>query len=107
MSRFVMMLSSVLLIAHASVAAGGGNALLAIDQNRTTVVDRIVGQWGQQLSRSDAGVDSSQLRALLMGLRADHLLAASLAGTLKGLRDVVANALVAADAKALMRTKAL
>ena len=57
------------------------NALLTIDRNRTTVVDRIVAEWGAALSRSTAGISSAQLHALLMGLRADHLLAASLAGS--------------------------
>ena len=69
------------------------DALLAIDQNRTTVVDRIVGEWGATLNRSSAGISSAQLHSMLMGLRADHLLAASLAGSSSGLRDVLANSL--------------
>jgi hypothetical protein len=69
------------------------DALLAIDQNRSTVVDRIVGEWGATLSRSSAGIGNAQLHTLLMGLRADHLLAASLAGSPTGLRDVLANSL--------------
>ena len=36
----------------------------------------------------------AQLRELLMAMRADQLLAASLAGSLEGLRNVVATALV-------------
>jgi hypothetical protein len=78
--------SSVLTTAQPSV-------LLTIDQNRTPVVDRIVGEWGATLSRSTAGISSAQLHTLLMGLRADHLLAASLAGSSSGLRDVLANSL--------------
>jgi hypothetical protein len=69
------------------------NALLAIDQNRTTVVERITHEWGDPLAQANAGLTSAQLREILSGLRADHLLAASLAGTLTGLRDVIANAL--------------
>jgi hypothetical protein len=68
----------------------GANALLAIDENRSTVVDRIVSQWGDALITSGAGVTTQQLREMLYALRADHLLAASLAGTLAGLRDLLA-----------------
>ena len=75
--------------------------LLAIDQNRTTVVERVVGQWGDALYASNAGIGGAELRQMLSGMRSDHLLAASLAGTLDGLRDVMAKALIAtADGKA-------
>jgi hypothetical protein len=69
------------------------NPLLSVDQNRTTVVDRIVADWGDALARSAAGLGKAQLRTLLAGLRSDHLLAASLAGSLDGLRNVIDNAL--------------
>ncbi len=83
--------------------------LLAVDQNRATVVDRIVAQWSEPLRQSGATLNAEQLRTLLAGLRSDHLLAASLAGTLDGLRDVIAHAVTAtADVKAnLLHTKAL
>ena len=71
------------------------NPLLSIDQNRTTVVDRVVADWGDALTESGAGLDTEQLRALLMGLRSDQLLAATLAGSLEGLRNVIATALTA------------
>src|SRR2546428_7758673 len=86
------------------------SALLTIDQNRATVVDRIVGEWGDRLATSNAGITSGQLREILSGLRSDHLLAASLAGNMEGLRNVVAGALVHTDASvfpALMHAKAL
>ena len=86
------------------------NALLTIDQNRPTVIERIVSEWGDRLESSNAGVDAAQLRQILSGLRADHLLAASLAGSVEGLRDVVSGALVRTDAAvspALKHTKAL
>ena len=86
------------------------SALLTIDQNRATVVDRIVGEWGDRLAASNAGISSDQLREILAGLRADHLLAASLAGNLEGLRNVVAGALVhtaAPVAAGLVHTKSL
>src|SRR5438874_872513 len=86
------------------------SALLTLDQNRATVVERIVGEWGERLARSNAGVSTPQLREILSGLRSDHLLAASLAGSVEGLRDVVSAALVRSDvavATGLMHTKAL
>src|SRR6266567_2919223 len=86
------------------------SALLTIDQNRATVVERIVGEWGDRLTASNAGINSAQLREILSGLRADHLLAASLAGSMEGLRDVVSGALVHTDAavsSALMHAKSL
>lgn len=50
--------------------------LWAIDQHRVTVVDRIVGVWGETLVKANAGIDAEQLRSLLMAMRADQLLAA-------------------------------
>src|SRR6266567_1730106 len=86
------------------------SALLTIDQNRATVVERIVGEWGDRLTASNAGINAAQLREILSGLRADHLRAASLAGSMEGLRDVVSGALVHTDAAVsptLMHTKSL
>jgi hypothetical protein len=83
--------------------------LLAVDQNRNTVVDRVVDEWGDALAAAHAGVGKEELRTLLAGLRADQLLAASLAGSLDGLRDVIANALTSARpvAEGFVRGKAL
>lgn len=85
------------------------SALLTIDQNRPTVVERIVGEWGMLLAQSSVGISAEQLRTMLNGLRADHLLAASLAGSLSGLRDVMANALTstAEVGPEVLRVKAL
>jgi hypothetical protein len=47
------------------------------------------------------------LHAMLMGLRADHLLAASLAGSLSGLRDVLANSLSSTTAVKSSRLHAM
>jgi hypothetical protein len=90
------------------------NALLSIDQNRSTVVDRIVGEWGDALAWADTGLTAEQLRATLLAMRSDYLLAASVAGSLEGLRNVVASSLVGsvpagsrqASAKALGNTAA-
>lgn len=66
--------------------------LLAIDQNRATVVKRIMAQWGAELVASGAGITREQFETLINSLRADQLLAASLVGNLEGLRAIVANA---------------
>jgi hypothetical protein len=81
-------------------AAGmaSGNVLLAIDQSRPAVVERIVEERGAALAQSGAGITPDNLRALLLQLRADQLLAASMAGTLDGLRDVIARSLAGTDA---------
>ena len=47
--------------------------------------------------RPRKGWDGAQMREMLSGLRADHLLAASLAGTPEGLRDVIASAIVRSE----------
>ena len=79
---------------------GGGDALLAIDQQRASVIERIVDTWGAPLARSGAHVSIDELRMRLQGLRADHLLAASLAGTLDTVREVIgANSAPMATAK--------
>jgi hypothetical protein len=84
------------------------NALLSIDQNRNTVVERVVREWGDALAASDAGITVEQLRATLNGMRADYLLAASVAGSLDGLRKVVASSLVgSAPAVAKVNAKIL
>jgi Chaperone of endosialidase len=101
----IALLTLGLIAGHASAQRTAPSALLTIDENRATVVDRIVGDWGGRLERSNAGINRTQLRQILSGLRADHLLAASLAGTVEGLRDVVAAAVVRADA-AVSRTDA-
>ena len=111
--RHILIFAAILPIATAGSAAAQRivpSALLTIDQNRSTVVERIVGEWGDRLATANAGINSAQLREILSGLRADHLLAASLAGNVEGLRNVVAGALVhtdAAVAPGLMHTKSL
>jgi hypothetical protein len=68
---------------------GAADALLAVDQQRASVVERIVEQWGPPLAQSNALIGVDDLRSRLMALRADQLLAASLTGTLDGLRSVL------------------
>jgi hypothetical protein len=86
-------MAATLLADDPLLASAQPSALLSVDQNRTTVIERIVGQWGVPLEQSSAGLSRDQLRTMLQGLRADHLLAASLAGSLPGLRDVLANSI--------------
>jgi len=63
------------------------DSLLAVDSNRAALIDGIVQKWGSELKA--VGVSSQELRVTLEGLRADHLLAASLAGSLSGLYDLL------------------
>ena len=81
-------------VPYQAAVARAASPLLAIDRNRATIADRIVTQWGDALSVSDAGLNAEQLRTMLLGLRSDHLLAASLAGNLEGLRNVIAQTLI-------------
>src|SRR5207253_4616308 len=106
----LMVVTAALIASAASAQHIVPSALLTLDQNRATVVERIVGEWGERLARSNAGISAPQLREILSGLRSDHLLAASLAGSVEGLRDVVSGALVRVDAAVsptLMHTKSL
>ena len=92
-------LAAVVLVLGAGVALAQNLApspLLAIEQNRTTVVERIVRDWGAAVAGSNAGISIEQLRKLLQALRSDYLLAASLTGSVEGLRTVVANGLSSA-----------
>ncbi len=73
------------------------DTLLSVDQHRTSVVERVVNTWGGPLEQSGSGLDRSQLRSMLERLRADQLLAASLAGSLDGVRDVLAKAILQSD----------
>ena len=49
------------------LTAAQPSALLTIDQDRTTVVDRIVSDWGDALAKSGAGLSQDQLRVILNG----------------------------------------
>lgn len=102
LSRVLTRGTATLLVASGVAAAQQivPNPLLTIDQNRTAVVDRIVADWGDALANSEAGLDATQLRAILSALRSDHLLAASLAGSLGGLRNALSTAMTStADVK--------
>ena len=83
------------------------DALLAIDQQRVSVVERIVATWGPALARSSVSISIDDLRARLMSLRADRLFAASLAGTEAGVREATGLATAATLPAATAETKAL
>jgi hypothetical protein len=104
---WVVGLVGVMSIDHAMAQAP--SPLLAIDQNRATVIERIAHEWGEPLAQSSAALSPEQLRTMLAGLRADHLLAASLAGSLEGLRNTLAVAMTSTTAvrEPLAHTKAL
>src|SRR5205814_807014 len=74
------------------------SSLFVIDQHRTTVVERIVNEWGDRLAISGVQVTREQLREMLFAMRADQLLGASLAGSLTGLRDVLTQSLTGSTA---------
>ncbi|MFO1306622.1 MAG: tail fiber domain-containing protein [Burkholderiales bacterium] len=83
-------------VASATTAGGAAQTvapLLAIDQNRATVIDKIVREWGGTIASQSGGITADQLRDVLSAMRADQLLAASLAGSADGLRAVVNNAM--------------
>lgn len=74
--------------APAPIVTVAPSTLLAIDQNRISIVEGIVGNWRESLSNAWGAATAekeSELRSALVRLRADRLLAASLAGTLDGL----------------------
>lgn len=83
-------------------------ALLAIDQNRATLVDRIVREWGVSIAQLPDGITPDQLREVLSAMRADQLLAANLAGSPEGLRGVIKSAIAnEREMRSLGQSKAL
>lgn len=62
------------------------DSLLAVDMNRTVVVEGIMSTWSKEI----AAADRASIIAHLNGLRADDLLAASVAGSFDGVLKVVA-----------------
>lgn len=70
------------------------STLLEVDRHRASIVDAIVGTWQDALfvkHGAAAGQAQADLRAALMGLRADRLLAASLAGSYATLDALIAD----------------
>jgi hypothetical protein len=69
----------------AAAIAAKPDALLQIDLNRGAVVEKIVASWGREIPA--AQIES--FKSKLMGLRADHLLAANLSGSFDGVLEVL------------------
>jgi hypothetical protein len=88
-------------------SVGSADALLAVDQQRASVVERIVTAWAPTFAKSSDPVGIDDLRVRLMSLRADRLFAASLAGTEDGLREVTGFATAKPSMAPLAHTKAL
>jgi Chaperone of endosialidase len=61
------------------------DALLQIDLNRTSVVEKIVGAWEKEIPAAQIG----SFRSKLSALRADQLLAANVSGSFDGVLEVV------------------
>jgi Chaperone of endosialidase len=70
-----------------SLVDASPNVLLPIEKHRASVVDKIVTTWKNDLTANQ----QSSLRARLMGLRSDELLAASALGTLDGVLELATN----------------
>jgi hypothetical protein len=84
--------------------------LLALEQHRASVVQRIVGEWAASLPQlpAERRLAVEQLADALWGLRADRLLAASLAGSFTTIEALLAEAKLEQLAPALRgQTKAL
>lgn len=81
--------SFVALAATAQAFERSADPLLSVDERRASIVERVVSTWGATFAKSSQAVPIDELRTHLMGLRADRLLAAALAGTEQGLREAV------------------
>ena len=79
----------------AEPAQSKADSLLAVDSNRAAVVDGIVEKWGSRLKAR--GIAPEHLRETLFTLRADHLLAASVANSLSGLYDLLDTGLASTE----------
>ncbi len=85
-----------------SLGATVTSPLFAVNGNRAAIIDTIVNQWKVELEAGHAGNSAQsslqELRSTLQALRADQLLAASLARTFDGMKQVFASADAAAMA---------
>jgi hypothetical protein len=94
--RALAALAAAIVVAHPisvrAEATDGVNlvpsSLLAVEQNRRAIVEGVVDRWRESLQQAfgaNAAQKEDELRAILMGLRSDLLLSASLAGSVEGL----------------------
>ena len=61
------------------------DSLLSVDVNRSAVIDRVLASWGTELPQAQTTSFAAQLNAL----RADELLAVSLAGSFEGVLKIM------------------
>ncbi len=61
------------------------NSLLSVDMNRGTVIERLMSSWSAELPKAQAASFATQLNAL----RADELLAVSLAGSFDSVLEIM------------------
>ncbi len=95
-SGFLGISAALVPFGSASALNVKADALLQVDLNRAAVVDKIVLTWFSEMR----GDEQATFRAGLLGLRADKLLAASLAGSYEGaLEAMVGNSSTFAGAR--------
>ncbi len=83
----VLSMSLVAAAVAASPLALKPDALLQIDLNRAAVVERILSSW----STEAPSAQMESLKSMLMGLRADQLLAANVSGSFDGVLTILHN----------------
>jgi hypothetical protein len=96
--RALAAIAAAIVVAHSAFARAESDlaedvnlvpsSLLAVEQNRRAIVEGVIDRWRQSLKQAfgaGASQKESELRAILMGLRSDLLLSASLAGSIEGL----------------------
>jgi hypothetical protein len=74
-------------IIGSTMAQAQPSSLLAVEQHRVSIVQRVVDEWSAKLAGTRWTTES--LSNALWGLRADRLLAASLAGTFATIESVI------------------
>jgi hypothetical protein len=84
-SGFLSVVSSMSAVSAAGAEELKADALLQIDMNRAAVVDRVMATWSSEMR----GSENAMIRAGLSGLRADKLLAVSLAGSYEGVLEAM------------------
>jgi hypothetical protein len=94
-SGFLGLSTAMFAIGVASAADLRADALLQIDINRSAVVDKIVTTWSGEMRTSE----HATFHAGLSGLRADRLLAASLAGTYEGALEAMVGQVTYSDGR--------
>jgi hypothetical protein len=88
-ARVVALVVSLFSLPVGALADNGTDTLLTVDRQRPQLIERIVETWGAKIAQSSSPLSIDELRIRLQGLRADRLLAASLATSPDALRGVI------------------